>query len=321
MQKENNCGCVVCQVERSLLNSLSTQTARTHFQALARNHSILNHFDSPADVIVQLHEHERTEAVNHKAWNGILHALVDSIADRTFEEIGQQLLLLAYMPAIHKVYREACQKFPGLCPEDIAQQAVLCLLETARSEEMQTINGHLPAALAIRFRRRLFRWAIGELRQSLPLEELAGNIPVTHARNFEEGVVLEQLLSKAQRMGILSASQCELVRKFHCEGFQPEELRESKDGPSAIALYRRIQRAVHRLRRIGVTRSSRASSIPPSQDENSFHDRESSPSKNILRDAVDFSGEMGIRNSEKGISPERSRPGPQVEPEVPPIAA
>src|SRR6266550_1162016 len=37
MQKENNCGCVVCQVERSLLNSLSTQTARTHFQALARN--------------------------------------------------------------------------------------------------------------------------------------------------------------------------------------------------------------------------------------------------------------------------------------------
>ena len=321
MLKENNCCCSVCQVERSLLNSLSTQTARTHFQALARNYPILNHFDSPADVIAQLHEHERVELVNHKAWNGILHALVDSIAGGTAEEIGQQLLLVAYAPAIHKVYREVCQKFPGLCPEDIAQQAVVCLLETARSEEMQTLNGHLPAALAIRFRRRLFRWAIGELRQSLPLEELADNIPVTRARDFEEGVVLEQLLSKAQRMGILSASQCELVRKFHCEGFQPEELRESKDGPSAIALYRRIQRAVHRLRRIGVTGSSRASSIPPSRDENSFHDRESSQSKNILRDAVDFSREMGIRNSEKGNSPERSRPGPQVEPEVPPIAA
>jgi hypothetical protein len=195
MQKENNCGCVVCQVERSLLNSLSTQTARTHFQALARNHSILNHFDSPADVIVQLHEHERTEAVNHKAWNGILHALVDSIADRTFEEIGQQLLLLVYMPAIHKVYREACQKSRGLCPEDIAQQAALCFLETARSPEMQILNGHLPAALSRRFRQSLFRWAMGELRQSLPLEEIASNIPETHARNFEEGVVLEQLLS------------------------------------------------------------------------------------------------------------------------------
>jgi hypothetical protein len=312
MNKENNCRCVVCQVERSLLNSLNTQTARTHFQALARNHSILNHFDSPVDVTVQLHEHELTEAVNHKAWNGILHALVDSIADRTFEEIGQQLLLLAYVPAIHKVYWEACQKFPGLCPEDIAQQAALCFLETARSPEMQILNGHLPAALSRRFRQSLFRWAIGELRQSLPLEEIASNIPETQARNFEENVVLEQLLSKARRMGILSASQCELVRKFHCEGFQPEELRESEDGPSAIALYRRIQRAVHRLRRIGVNGSSRADSIPLPQDENP---------KNILRDAVEFSGEMCISKSEKGNSPERSRPGPQREPEVPPIAA
>ena len=312
MFKENNCCCVVCQVERSLLNSLSTQAGRTQFQPLARTYPILNHFDSPAEVIAQLHQHSRVELVNHKACNGILHALVDSIAGGSAEDIGQQLLIVAYAPAIHKVYREVCQKFPGLCPEDIAQQALLCLLETARSAEMQTLNGHLAAALAVRFRRRLFRWAIGELRQSLPLDEIAGNIPTAHGHNFEEGIVLEQLLSKARRMGILSASQCELVRKFHCEGFQPEELRESKDGPSAIALYRRIQRAVHRLRRIGVSGSSRTSSIPTRQDENS---------KNILRDAVDFSREMGIRNSEKGNSPERSRPRLQVEPEVPPIAA
>jgi len=320
MQKENNCRCVVCDVERSLLNSLSTQTARTHFQALARNHSILNHFDSPADVIVQLHEHERTEAVNHKAWNGILHALVDSIADRTFEEIGQQLLLLAYMPAIHKVYREACQKFPGLCPEDIAQQAALCFLETARSPEMQILNGHLPAALSRRFRQSLFRWAIGELRQSLPLEEIASNIPETQARNFEEGIALKQLLSKAQHKGILSARECELVRKFHCEGFQPEELRESKDGPSAIALYYRIQRAVHRLRRVGATGSAKTSSIPPSQDEN-IHGENSSQSKNLSSEALEFSGEMCISKSEKGNSPERSHPEPQLEPEVPSVAA
>src|SRR5207302_10781394 len=159
--------------------------------ALARNHSVLNHFDSPADVIAQLHEHERTEAVNHKAWNGILHALVDSIADRTFEEIGQQLLLLAYMPAIHKVYREACQKFPGLCPEDVAQQAALCFLETARSPEMHCLNGHLPAALARRFRQSLFRWAIGGTRQFLPVQEMVADVPEPKASNFEEGGLLE----------------------------------------------------------------------------------------------------------------------------------
>jgi hypothetical protein len=59
-------------------------------------------------------------------------------------------------------------------------------------------------------------------------------------------------------MGVLSAVECELVRKFHCEGCQPEELRQGDRGPSAIALYRRIQRAVHRLRRIGVPSSLNA---------------------------------------------------------------
>lgn len=168
----------------------------------------------------------------------------------------------------------------------------------------------------MRFRRRLFRWAIGELLQSLPLEEIAGNIPETYARNFEEGVLLEQLLSKARRMRILSESECELVRKFHCEGFQTEELRKGKDGPSAIALYRRIQRAVHRLRRVSKTVSPRAGSVAPKLS----HERNSSQSKNFLPDAVDFSEEMGNRKSEKGISPELSHRDSQLEPETP-IAA
>jgi hypothetical protein len=315
MSKENNCQCVVCKVERSLLNSLSTQTARTHFQALVSNHAALNHFDSPAAVIARLHEHERAEAVNLNAWNEILHALVESIADGTAEEIGQQLLLVAYAPAIHKVYREVCQKFPGLCREDVAQQATLCLLETARSPEMKSLNGHLPAALARRLRQGLFRWAIGEMRQSFPLQEVPDNVPEPQAGNFEEGVVLEHFLSKAQRISILSADECELVRKFHCEGFQPEELREGKDGPSAIALYYRIQRAVHRLREIGTCGSPKTDGIPPSQ-----HDNFTQP-KNILRKALDSSGEMCIRKSEKEFSPEQSRPAPQFGRDTPHVAA
>jgi hypothetical protein len=308
MQKENNCGCVVCQVERSLLNSLSTQTARTHFQALARNHSILNHFDSPADVIVQLHEHERTEAVNHKAWNGILHALVDSIADRTFEEIGQQLLLLAYMPAIHKVYREACQKFPGLYPEDIAQQAVLCLLETARSAEMQTLNGHLPAALARRFRQSLFRWAINETRQSIALEEVTADPP--EPATFEQAITLERILQQAIRDGLLSEAERQLLLKFKWEGFEANELVGANAGSTTNAVQMRLKRIIRRLRHAFTDRQPNSAGRP-----------EPTKSKNISGEATIFSGEMCISKSEKGISPELSHPGPQPEPDVPPIAA
>ena len=298
MSKENNCRCVVCQVEQSLLDSLNTQTARIHFQALAGNHPILNNFDSPADVIAQLHDHEEFEVVNHIAWNLILHALVDSIADGTGEEIGQQLLLVAYAPAIHKVYREVCQKFPGLCAEDVAQQATVCFLETARSPEMHNLNGHLPGALAIRFRRRLFTWAVAETRQMPPLEELSPHDPEPMSDdNFEDGVLVEQLLAKAQRLGFISQADAELVRRFHCEGCQPEELRDEGGGPSAIALYRRVQRAVHRLH--GHTGHD-ASHLDPSP-----HTKDS-PQKNTSNRVVEFSGNTGIRNSEGDFSPELS---------------
>src|SRR5690242_6300128 len=211
MNKENNCTCVVCQVEQSLLDSLSTQTARIHFQALARNYTILSHFDSPADVIAQLHEHEDVEIVNYIAWNAILHALVGSIADGIAEETGQQLLLLAYAPAIHKVYREVCLKFPGLCPEDVGQQSVVCLLEIAKSAEIQNLNGHLPAALARRFRQSLFRWAIGELRQSRPLAEITADPSEPETSRFENAVTLEKLLQQAKRDGRLTDSEHQLL--------------------------------------------------------------------------------------------------------------
>src|SRR5207244_5918206 len=70
----------------------------------------------------------------------------DLIADGTAEEIGQQLLLAAYMPAIHKAYAEVCQRFPALAAEDVAQQAALVLLEAARSPAMRNQNGYLPIA-------------------------------------------------------------------------------------------------------------------------------------------------------------------------------
>ncbi len=310
-KKESNCACVVCQVERSLLDSLSTQIARTHFQVLAANHPVLNHFDSPAEVIARLHEHERVEADNHNAWNGILHALVDGLADRATEDIGQQLLLVAYAPAIHKVYREVCQRFPGLSPEDIAQQASVFFLENAKAPSMAEQNGHLPVALVKYFRRRLFRWAIHETQRSLPLQELSPRGPEPMSDdNFEDSVIVEQLLAKAQRLGILSQAEADLVRKFHCEGCQPEQLREGEAGPSGIAPYYRVQRAVHRLRRMaadGHARNRRSIHVPHNAKNNSSM-------------ALEFSGEMSIRNSERDFSSELSNV-PRLETDIPQIAA
>lgn len=67
MNKENNCQCVVCNVEAALLDSFSTQTTRDHFKALARNYPVFSHFQSPLDAVAKLHE--QGESVNHDAGN------------------------------------------------------------------------------------------------------------------------------------------------------------------------------------------------------------------------------------------------------------
>jgi len=314
MQKENNCRCVVCDVERSLLNSLSTQTARTHFQALARNYTSLNRFDSPADVIAQLHDHEHVELVNHKAWNEILHALVSAIADRTGEDIGQQLLLVAYAPAIHKACSNISAQFPHLPHEDVAQQAAVCFLETARSSEMRRLNGQLPRALVNRFRQSLFRWAMRENRQSLPLQQGLVDYDEPAPSNFEQTIMLEKFLQQMVREGLLSEEEHRLLLRFKWEGFEARELAGEDAGSTTNAVQMRLKKIIKRLRQaaktIDVLATEGAEELAPGQTENLFESN------------GPFSpGRCAFSNSEKGLSPEPSDRGPQVESDVPPIAA
>jgi hypothetical protein len=291
MPKESNCQCVVCQVEQNLLDSLSTQTARIHFQVLAGKYPILNHFDSPVALIAQLHNHQEVEIANHIACDATLHALIDSVADGAAEELGQQLLLVAYTPAIHKAYREVCQKFPGLSPEDVAQQATLSLLETATSPEMQCLNGHLPAALAKRFRRRLFRWAIGETRQSLPLQKMIADPAEPSTSRFEHTVTLETIMQQANRDGLLSDSERQLLFKFKWEGCEANELVGMNVGDTTNAVQMRLKRIIKRLRR----------AFKDTQPDSAGRS-ECSESKNFSTEATILSDAMGIRKCGKEFS-------------------
>jgi hypothetical protein len=89
--------------------------------------------------------------------------------------------------------------------DDVAQQAALVLLEAARAPAMRNQNGYLPIALARDFHKRLIRWAFGEIRQSVPSEEVAAVHPEPESdQNFEGTVLLEDFLSQWQRAVVLS---------------------------------------------------------------------------------------------------------------------
>ena len=310
--KENNCRCAICNVEAALLDSFSTQTARIHFQALAKNYPVLNHFSSPIELVSHLHQHG--EAANHNASREILQTLIHAVAEKPFEEIGQQLLLLAFTPVIHKTCCEILQQFPTLTLEEIAQQAWLVFLETVRSPEILSQNGVLLLRLVSRFRQSLFRWTIQETRPSAMVQASSTNTPEPLSNeNFEDGVVLDDFFRQAQRSGVLSPSQYKLLLKFKYQGFHSKELPEADDGPSATALYYRVQRAVNRLRRAR-NASTAVNPNVPERTRNRAKRKKISNRRSISPSPCAFS------NSEKGFSPELSHPMPQVESGVTQVA-
>ena len=307
MNKENNCQCVVCNVEAALLDSFSTQTARNHFQALASNYPVLSHFSSPVDLVAHLHEQGGT--ANHNAGSETLHAMIHAIMERPFEEIGQQLLLLAFTPAIHKICREVSQRFPSLAPEDIAQQTSLSLLEAAKSPGIVRQNGHLLLALVRTFRKNTFRWAIKEARITTTGE---GNGVAQYPEqvsddNLERDYALEEFLRHCRSRGVLSEPEHELLLKFQCEGFEATELARRSRGLSAKAVHHRLEKILGRLRRAAADPDS-LKPEPCSISESSISRKRKKiqPRREISPGVCPFS------NSEKGFSPELSRPMPQV---------
>ncbi|HWR14748.1 MAG TPA: hypothetical protein VN577_07955 [Terriglobales bacterium] len=315
MNKENNCQCVVCNVEAALLDSFSTQIARTQFQALASIYPVLNHFSSPIDLVEYLHQQDN--AANHNAGSEILHAVIHAIAERATREFGQQLLLLAFTPAIHKLCREISQRFPSLTPEDIAQQAVLCLLEAARSTFIARQNGHLLLALVREFRKNTFRWAIKEARITTAEEENSETeCPEQVSEDtLERDYALDDFLQRCRSRGVLSDADYELLLKFHCEEFEAMELRSSR-WRSAKAVHHRLEKILNRLRRIAADPDSLQldhATVPTSPI--SAKQNKSQSGGGISPGVCPFS------NSEKGFSPELSRPMPQVETDVTHIAA
>ena len=127
--------------------------------------------------------------------------------------------------------------------------------------------------------------------------------------NFEDAILLEDLFRQAQLARALSQSESQLLFNFRWEGFGAKELAHKNGHSTSNAVHHRLKRIVNRLRRV-----ARSCDSPESGDI-------SSQSKNTLSEAANFSGEVPFSNSEKGFSPELSRPMPQVGTDVADVAA
>jgi DNA-directed RNA polymerase specialized sigma24 family protein len=245
------CNCLVCQMEKSLIAELSDEALCKESRSLAASSSILSLFASPVDLVRQLHAPEDGNVT--LSADALLSELLKQHERDPLRPICQRLLLLAFIPTIHRTTSSIAAIFLSLARDDISQHVVSVFLEFLHSPELRARRSHLAFTIARKLRRQAFRWAVRETRGSA-LEELEGD-PIAEVEQViaEEplyaNILLQQFLDTCQKMGWLSGEERNLLIRFKIEGATCHEI-AGRNGHAAMAVRHRVHRLLERLRRL-----------------------------------------------------------------------
>lgn len=249
MMARSKCDCLVCRLEQSLIAELNDDRGREQFRLFAASSRTLSAFTSVFGLIKHLHQDHQQNSSS----DPVLLDILARTGDTAFAGVGQILLLLVFIPTIHRTTSHITAAFASLARDDVAQCLFAALLEFLRSKELESRRSHIAFTVARKIRRNAFRWAIRESRKSLREEANAIHPTPSEAEmSLEDShsrVVLEQFLDRCQRRGWLSSEERRLLTQFKLERISGSELAR-RSGLSAVAVRHRVQRILARLRRI-----------------------------------------------------------------------
>ncbi len=252
MRGNLQCDCHICKVERHLLASLSEPPGSERFSNLALTASSLASFASAVALVQHLHA-QRGDGSRAPSTNEILTALIQSGPETDNAETSQSVLILAFMPTIHRTYREVRAWHRELPTEDIAQQILTYFLQLAASAPVGLIDGQLCFMLARSLRRNALRWAQKEtlilLEREQTLQESKDDSEPWFNENFESVSLLNNFLDYACSSGVLSTFERGLLIKLKVEGFLAKEMAHNNTVLSPKAVQCRIERIIERLQK------------------------------------------------------------------------
>jgi len=245
-----NCNCLICQLEANLVADLAAKRNTALFSEFAARRPVLSGFPTARQLIQRLHD-SKTE-YQLPTSDQILRELLPPPTDSALRQFWQSMLLLAFIPTVHRTTSQISNTFPCLGRDDIGQHLIGLLLEFLHSNELQSRYSHLAFTIARKIRRLAFRWAMRESRIGLPEEVNGGSMTFQLSappNPTQSALLLHEFLDSCERGGWLSAAERRLLMQFKIEGLSCQEL-SRRNGHSAIALQHRIQRLVDRLRRL-----------------------------------------------------------------------
>jgi DNA-directed RNA polymerase specialized sigma24 family protein len=256
MMTGSSCDCLVCQLEKNLIAELDDERAGEEYRLLSASSAILARFQNSIDLIRHLHS---PGSSNHGASDDLTLLELLRLSRKSGDSsIYRQILLLAFIPTIHRTKSQIAATFPSLARDDIAQHAIASLLEFLGSRELETRRSHIAFTIARKLRRLAFRWAIHESRAA-PSDDRARYAVGDAGRaagpeTLQAPALLCEFLDNCERARWLSSEERELVVLFKVEGVSCQELAR-RNGHSAVAIQHRIQRLLDRLRRLAKRRA------------------------------------------------------------------
>jgi DNA-directed RNA polymerase specialized sigma24 family protein len=252
-----NCNCLICRLETSLIAELSAEGNSAQYRKLVDSSLVLSGFPTPVQLVQHLHRPEAED--QHSSSDDILLELLRPGVDPLLRQLWHCLLLLVFIPTIHRTTSQLNAIFPSLARDDIAQHLITVLLEFVRSRELQSRRSHLAFTIARRIRRAAFRWAIHESRIAA-VEERDGPPTVPPSLDVSgdpshAAVLLRQFLDDCERKGWLTSTERQILTESKIEGLSCRELSQ-RNGYSAVAIQHRIHRLIDKLRRLAQTSSN-----------------------------------------------------------------
>jgi hypothetical protein len=238
-------------MERHLIEHFAGAAGREAYREFAGFSVVLSTFPAASDLLAYLHT-EQSLGNGNPSKDRILAALLRECTTNGKSFTARELLLLIFVPMLHRISRQVLARWPALSPDDVAQHVVTALLQSLASLEFASRDSHIAFALTRHLRRNAFVWADRESRGwvhasdgSEALEQLPQQ---AGAQPIERAVLLRHFLDRCQKRGVLSDKDLELLIQFTLD--EPQGVDYSNASRQRMKrLLGKLRRAARRPRR------------------------------------------------------------------------
>jgi len=240
MPPPSACDCALCDIETRLLATLDTEQLTPSKLNVPGQLQLF----SSVPAFVQLLRSSPADGRSDEVFRELLHLHESKPA------FVEGLLILAFVPMLHRSIRRVAQYQPALAEEDITQQALRFLLEVLRSQEMRERKSHFAFAISRALKRQLFEWGRREGRKMAVLDHSGDRWPLIAVEEpFEHFAQLRHFLHRCVQRGKLTNEELDLLIQFKLEGSNGGDF-ENANGQSSNALRQRLKRLLSKLRRL-----------------------------------------------------------------------